>query len=53
MYHGAFVVIRNILDWNRWIISMFEWAAAVPHNWIPYVQIGLIMALYKRTAAEV
>jgi hypothetical protein len=43
-YHGASVIMRNALDWNRSSISKFEFDA-VPHNWIPYVQTGFRITL--------
>ena len=44
-YHGALVTIRRILFCSICNISMFDWNA-VPHNGMPYVQIGFNMALY-------
>ncbi|GBP60985.1 hypothetical protein EVAR_51750_1 [Eumeta japonica] len=43
---GALVTILSILFWNLCTISTFEWEA-VPHSWIPYVQTGFSIALYK------
>jgi hypothetical protein len=42
------VIILSILDWLRCIIAMLDFLAQ-PHSSIPYVQIGLIMVLYKST----
>jgi hypothetical protein len=47
-YHGAFVIILSILDWLRCIIVMLDLLEQA-HSSIPYVQIGLIMVLYKST----
>ena len=46
--HGAFVRILNIFDWNLSKISTLDFEAD-PHNCNPYVQIGLIIVLYRRT----
>lgn len=43
--HGAFEIFRSVLDWNLCRISILEFEA-VPHSWIPYVQMGLIIHLY-------
>jgi hypothetical protein len=47
MYHGLFVIL-SILDWLRCIIAMLD-LLAQPHSSIPYVQIGLLIVLYKST----
>jgi hypothetical protein len=47
-YHGAFVIILSILGSLPCIIVMFD-LLAQPHSSIPYVQIGLIIVLYKST----
>ena len=45
-YHSAFTIVLNIL---ACIVSiLFKWLiAAVPHNGIPYVQIGFMIVLYN------
>jgi hypothetical protein len=40
--------MRKSLDWKRSRISLFE-GEAVPHSFIPYVQIGVSIALYMRS----
>jgi hypothetical protein len=47
MYQGASTIMRKTLYWKRSRISMFE-VEAVPYSCIPYVQIGLSIALYMR-----
>jgi hypothetical protein len=44
-YHGALVMVRSTFDWSLWIILVF-YGLALPHSWIPYVQIGFNMHLY-------
>jgi hypothetical protein len=46
-YHSASTIIRRILDWLLWIIDVLD-LLAQPHNSRPYVEIGMIMALYIR-----
>jgi hypothetical protein len=46
-YQGVSTIMRKTLAWKRSRISMFEVEAA-PHNCIPWVQIGLSIALYMR-----
>jgi hypothetical protein len=43
-YQGAFTISRKTLDWKRSKISMFEFEV-VPQSWMPYVQMGLSIAL--------
>ena len=38
MFHGPLTTVLNNMFWKRWRISMCE-LLAVPHSWIPYVQI--------------
>jgi hypothetical protein len=45
VYHGALVTILGILFCNLCSISMFDWDA-VPHNGMPYVQMGFNVILY-------
>jgi hypothetical protein len=46
-YHGALVIMRNILDWLLWIIDVFV-LLAQPHISTPYSQIGFII-LYSKS----
>jgi hypothetical protein len=46
-YQGASNIVRNAFDWKRSRISVLE-VEGVPWNCIPYVQIGLSIALYMR-----
>jgi hypothetical protein len=43
-YQGAFTISRKTLDWKRSKILMFEFEV-VPQSWMPYVQMGLSIAL--------
>jgi hypothetical protein len=45
IYHGALVTILRISFCNLCSISMFDWDA-VPHNRMPYVQMGFNMIMY-------
>jgi hypothetical protein len=47
-YHGALVIRRRTLDWNLWIIFVFD-GFAQPHSCIPYVHMGFILHLYSRS----
>jgi hypothetical protein len=47
-YQGAFVVIRNILDWLHCILAICN-VLAHPHSSIPKVQIGFMIVLYRST----
>lgn len=44
-YQGASTIIRRTLDWNLWIVLIFD-TDAVPHNCMPYNHTGLSIALY-------
>jgi hypothetical protein len=48
MYQGASTIMHNVFNWKRSKISMLE-VEAIPQNCIPEVQIGLSIALYKRS----
>jgi hypothetical protein len=37
-------MVRSTFDWSLWIILVFD-GLAHPHNWIPYVQIGVNMQM--------
>jgi hypothetical protein len=47
MYQGASTIMDKISDWKHYRDCMFE-VEAVPQSYIPYLQIGLSMALYMR-----
>jgi hypothetical protein len=47
-YHGAMVIKRRALDWNLWIIFVFD-GSLQPHRCIPYVHKDFIMHLYSRS----
>ena len=51
-YHGAFVMILSNLDWNRWMILMFD-ELAVPQSSIPYLQMGFIILLYNNSLLSI
>jgi hypothetical protein len=43
-YQGASTISRKTMDWKRSKISMFEFDV-LPQSWMPYVQMGLNIAL--------
>jgi hypothetical protein len=43
-YQGASTISGKTLDWKRSKISVFE-LDVVPQSWMPYVQMGLSIAL--------
>jgi hypothetical protein len=45
MYQDALASFLNVLDWNVWGMFVLE-GLLLPHSSIPYVQTGLIIALY-------
>jgi len=46
IYHGALMIILRYSFWNLCNISIFE-LEAVLHDWTPWIQIGLKIALYN------
>lgn len=42
-YHAGSVVARKIFDWARWIMATLDF-----HSTIPYAQVDLITALWRR-----
>ena len=44
MYHGALTMVLRIMDYNASTLTMWL-LAAIPHNSMPYVQIGLMTYL--------
>jgi hypothetical protein len=44
-YQGTLTISRKTLDWKRSKISMLEFEV-VPQSWMPYVQMGLSIAMY-------
>jgi hypothetical protein len=45
-YRGASTIRRRAFDWKRSRMSMLD-VEAVPQSWMPYVQIGLRVVLYR------
>jgi len=50
-YHGALTIILCYFFWNHCNISILELETIIFHNWTPYAQIALKIALYKITAS--
>ena len=46
MYQGAMTMFRSTLFWNHCMMSMLL-CLVQPHNWIPYVQMGFSICLYR------
>jgi len=48
MYQGALTMCLSTLLWNHCIMSILL-CLVQPHSWIPYVQMGFKICLYKRS----
>jgi hypothetical protein len=47
IYHGAFTICLSIFDCCLWMMAAWD-LLAQPHSSMPYVQMGLMTALYIR-----